>query len=327
MRPIISSTTTVVLLALFAGCEGESTVAEPQEPESQIEVADAGSAEQRPQEAVSFSGTPLYRPPVDPEQIASYDEAIDAIEKKSARSEDDYIELGFLYIAGNRFRDAIDAYTRGLEDHPDSFKLRRHRGHRYINVRELEKAIVDLNEAVELMGDTSSDVMEYRLDGSPNATYEHWVWYHVGLYHYLNENYGEAAEAYQKCIDTAINNTNLVGASDWLYNTFQKAGDPESAARVVAAISPDIETDRNHVYFQRVMLYKGMAQPGDILDIDKPEADWNGRDITIGYGVANWYKYNGDEETADKIYRAILQSPYWSAWAYVVTDRENARRN
>ena len=319
----------VAILLTVAGCgqdSGMPEVTRQAEPDAQSDPIDttASSAGMPIQEAVSFSGQALYRNTVDAEKLAEYDRLIAEIEMKSDLSEDDYIEMGRLYILGNRFQDAIAIYTRGLEAYPDSFKLRRHRGHRYINVRELGKAIVDLNEAVDLMGDTSSDVLEYDANGNPTGTYEHWVWYHVGLYHYLNEDFDEAARAYEKCAATAIDNKGLVGASDWLYNAYQKGGNLAEAKRVLDSIPEDIDADRNHPYFHRFMVYKGIEKPSDLLDVSKPADQWTGRDITLGYGIANWYKFNGDEETADKIYRAILQTPFWNSWAYVVTDKEQA---
>ena len=100
---------------------------------------------------------------------------------------------------------------------------------------------------------------------------------------------------------------------------------PEDAERVIAAIPADTDASPEYSYYKRVMLYKGLVEAADILDMDKPAGDWTGGDITTGYGVANWHKFNGDEETAQAIYDKILQSPYWSAWAYVVTDREQSR--
>ena len=260
------------------------------------------------------------------DQLADLTAQIEAIEAQPALSEDDYIKLGQLYIASNRFRDSIDLYTKGLREHPDSFRLRRHRGHRYINLRQLDRAIVDLREAVELIGDEHGDVLEYNMDGEATATYEHWVWYHIGLYHYLNEEWDEAAAAYQKCVDTAISNGNLIGATDWLYNALMKGGRSDDAESAIARIPVDIDTNREHPYFKRVMVYKGELDPTDVIDVDKPAADWTGFDITAGYGIANWYAFNGDGETAERIHGKILQTPYWNSWAYVVTDREYARR-
>ena len=40
--------------------------------------------------------------------------------------------LAYLY----HYKDAIRVYTEGLATHPDSYRLLRHRGHRYISIRK-----------------------------------------------------------------------------------------------------------------------------------------------------------------------------------------------
>lgn len=276
------------------------------------------------QEATSFSGKPLYRRKVDPARLAELEELIEALEQRRTRTEDDYIALGSYYISSGKFNDAIDAYTRGLIDFPESFKLRRHRGHRLISIRQLDKAAIDLNEAVELMGDTSSDSLQYDISGNLNGTYEHWVWYHIGLLNYLNGNYAAAAAAYEKCTQTATNNDILIGSVDWLYNAYQSNQEPAKATAALELISPDIDARTDQSYYKRVMLYKGVLEPAQLLDIDKPAEDWTVSDITAGYGVANWSRFNGDVVTAEKIYKKILATRFWSAWAYVVTDKEKS---
>ena len=169
-------------------------------------------------------------------------------------------------------------------------------------------------------------MLEYNAGGEPSATYEHWVWYHIGLYNYLNENWEEAAAAYQKCYDTAISNGNRVGATDWLYNALMKGGMDAEAEAALDRIPVDIDTNREHPYFKRVMVYKGEYLPSDVLMIDKPAGNWTGGDITVGYGVGNWYRFQGNDAMADEIHEKILETPYWNAWAWVVTDREASRR-
>lgn len=322
--PLIAASLIVLLLA--SGCTPEEpTRAEPAAA-PQREAPETPASDVRPTEGTSFRGGPLYRNPVAEDRLAELDGQIAPLESKSSLTEDEYIALGRLYIASNRFRDAIDLYTRGLEEFPQSFRLRRHRGHRYINVRELDKAIADLREAVDLIGTEHADALEFNAGGEATATYEHWVWYHIGLYHYLNEEWTEAAAAYRRCVDTATNNGVLVGATDWLYNAYMKAGMRDEAAAALEKIPPDLDTNRDHPYFKRVMVYKGVLDPSEIIDVDKPAADWTGFDITAGYGIGNWYRFNGDADTADMIHGKILETPYWNAWAYVVTDREFARR-
>ncbi len=76
----------------------------------------------------------------------------------------------------------------------------RHRGHRYITLREFDKAIADFNKAVELIEGTD-DIVEP--DGAPNAagiptsTLHTNIWYHLGLAHYLKGDFAAALLAYE----------------------------------------------------------------------------------------------------------------------------------
>ena len=308
----------------LAACAQESgdAVAERSVPGDVVASPAVDASYSQPIEGVSFAGTPLYRNEVSSERLAELEAQMAPLEASADLSEDQFITLGRLYIAANRFRDAVDLYGRAIADHPASFKLRRHRGHRYINLRELDNAIIDLREAVALLGSENADVLEYNAAGEPTASYEHWIWYHIGLYHYLNEEWDEAAAAYQKCVDTSISNPNRVGATDWLYNALRKGGRHQEADAAIALIPAEMDTNRDHPYFKRVMVYKGELPIEDVLDVEKPAEEWTGYDITVGYGIANWHAFNGDVASSERIHRKILATPFWNAWAYVVTDKQ-----
>ena len=282
------------------------------------------SEEARAVEATSFGGAPLYRYEVPVERRAEVYERIAALEAKADKSEDDYETLGYLYIEVGRFQAAIDLYTRGLEAYPASFRLLRHRGHRYLNTRQLAPAIADLERAVELIGDAHGDVVQYRLGGDAFGTYEHWVWYHIGLYHYLQGDHDAAAAAFARCIGTARIDQHLVGAIDWTYNSLIKAGRADEARAVLAQAPDRADIPSSYTYWERVRVYRGELDPETLLDPDKPGAQWDGREITTGYGVATWYASNGQTGRAQRIFDAILQARAWSSWAYVVTDREQS---
>lgn len=277
--------------------------------------------EARPVEATGFGGQVFLRMDVPEERAAEVLSEIAALEAQPTHAERDYIRLGELHASIGRFQDAIAAFGRGLEVYPDSYRLRRHRGHRLINVRELDRAIIDLTQALELMPETPDP--EIRLAGDAYGTYQHWIWYHVGLFHYLNADYGRAAEAYQNAVDTAPTEGLVIGSTDWLWNAAMRAGDEERAAAALTGLPETLPDAANQAYARRVQLYQGLVEPKDILDIEKPE--WTGGDITIAYGVANWYAFNGDEEMAERIYRRIVDTPFWSAWAYVAAERELTR--
>lgn len=277
--------------------------------------------ENRPVEATSFDGQPHFRMAVPEERAAGVLEQIAALEEQAARGELDYVRQGELYASIGRFQDAIAAFGRGLDAYPDSYRLRRHRGHRLINVRQLDRAFADLSQAVELMPDAPDP--EIRLAGDAYGTYQHWIWYHVGLFHYLSADFDLAVEAYQNAVDTAPTEGLVIGSTDWLWNAAIRAGDPERAAMALARAPETLPDAVNQAYARRVQLYRGEVEPGDILDLDKPE--WTGGDITTAYGVANWYAFNGDDATARRIYERIVDTPFWSAWAYVAAERELTR--
>ncbi len=272
------------------------------------------------QEAVSFMGEPLYRKTVDEVTLVKSDSIIQSVRARTELTEDDYHTIGLAHIMAYRFRDAIDNYTEGLEKYPDSFQLLRHRGHRYLNVRETEKAIADLMKADELIGDQYLDVMEYNSDGSQKGTFKFWVGYHLALYHIFNQQWEEAADAYRICLENAALPNNVSGASAWLYMVYQKMGESEKAEALIAPLDENFEGDQDYIYFRRIMLYQGRITPEDLMDLEKPVDQWTGREMTIAYGIADWYEQQGDTQKANEIYRNILETLHWNPWAYVVTE-------
>ena len=65
------------------------------------------------------------------------------------------------------FKRAIEIYSEGLLTHPDSSRLYRHRGHRYISIRAFDSAISDYEIAATLI-EGEEDTIEQ--DGAPGPT-------------------------------------------------------------------------------------------------------------------------------------------------------------
>ncbi|WP_139792310.1 tetratricopeptide repeat protein [Henriciella litoralis] len=283
----------------------------------------AADVEARPVEAISFLGEPLYRKEATSEQAEAARQAMERLQSGAVSSEDEYVEVGAALAGAGRYRDAIDAYSKGVEAYPQSYKLRRHRAHRYITTRQIEKAYADLLEAealVESKGET--DVYELK-SGKPHGTYAHWIAYHLGIYHYLHQDFAEAAEQFASCVETATDNDMLIGAVDWLYNAEMRAGEPEKANAALALVAEDIEADETYPYYKRVMIYKGVLSPDDVINLDKAEG-WNGRDATVAYGLASRMIAAGDDDAARQVLKDILDTSYWPIWAYVAAESDYA---
>ncbi|MDT0607623.1 tetratricopeptide repeat protein [Croceitalea rosinachiae] len=308
-----------LFIFLMVGCK-EKTISPPQQKETVSKIKD------KIVEATSFGGEKLFQREVDSTKLIKYKKRIDSVHAIGTLTELDYEVLGGYHIELNQYNKAIGVYTEGLEKYPNSYRLLRHRGHRYLNIRKLDKAITDLKKAEGLMNEVSAKDIEYYADGKPKGTFEFWIWYHIGLYHYLNQDFAQAAEAYKKCLSTAITSKNSVGATDWLYNCYQKNGNSKSAMALLETIPKDYDTDHNYVYFKRLMVYKGVLKPEELIAPEKPVSEWNGSEMTCAYGIGSWYLYNGDEATALKYYKNIVKTPFWNSWAFVVTDKELAIR-
>lgn len=272
-------------------------------------------------ETVSFSGQPLYAKPADSLAVVKSDSLIAAIRSKGTITEDDYIAIGRSLVGIGRFRDAVDTYTEGLGAFPKSYRLLRHRGHRYINLRNLDNAIADLNRAEELIRNEPEEVYEYDAVGNPGATYQHQIWYHIGLYHFLKRNYAEAAAAFEKSRATSHAGNDTAGASDWLYNSYMRAGEKEKAAAVAKPFTPDFAIDNKaYPYYRRLLLFNGMIQPAELVDEFKNISEMDLYEVTRLYGLANYYLYQGDTAHAQALYVKVLQSGEWPGFAYACAE-------
>ena len=128
--------------------------------------------------------------------------------------------LGYLW----RFNEAIAVLDQGVERWPDNAKIYRHRGHRYITVRDFPRAQADFEKAAALIAGQPDEIEP---DGAPNpagiprTTLAYNIWYHLGLAHYLQGNYAQALGAYEELLKTsaADNDDSIVAVTDWRYRS------------------------------------------------------------------------------------------------------------
>ena len=227
-----------------------------------------------------------------------------------------------------RYHEAIAIYTSGLEKHPNSPELYRHRGHRYISTRQLDKAIADFEKAAKLAENRSLEIEPDGLANKLNIPLSNLhfnIYYHLGLAHYLKGDFENAANVYKKCMTWSDNPDLKVATADWLYMTYQRLGQTGQADSLLAAIPTDWELVENDGYYNRIFLYKGLKNPEDLLDFSKTELDNQLNLVTQGYGVGNWHLYRGDTTTAFSIFDKILETDYWSAFGYIAAEAEVAK--
>jgi tetratricopeptide (TPR) repeat protein len=278
-------------------------------------------------EAISLLGDPLVRPALSDEARASLEQNLDAAQAaydNTPESADSIIWLGRRLAYLSRYRDAIEVFTRGAMAHPDDPRMYRHRGHRYITVREFDNAIRDLERATTLIRGAADEVEP---DGAPNAygvpvsTLHGNIWYHLALAHYLKHDFEAALPAWIEARRVSTNDDMLVATSDWLYMTYRRLGRDEEAAAVLEPIHADMTILENTAYHRRLLMYRGELPADSLMRADTNDPV---QLATYGYGVANWRLVEGDTAAADVLFRRIVEQPGWAAFGYIAAEAEIA---
>lgn len=280
-------------------------------------------------EAYTLDGKPLYRPEPPAEARAKLEANLAEAQARFDENPGDpenVIWLGRRLAYLGRYRDAVDVYSRGIDEHPDSFKLYRHRGHRYITLRRFDDAIADLEKASTLIQGVPDEIEP---DGAPNpagvprSTSHFNIWYHLGLAYYLKGDFENAARAYQECMKfSKSNDDSLVATSDWLYMIYRRLGRPDEAARVLEPIREKMDILENDSYHKRLLMYKGLLAPEALLDT-KEATDLDL--ATQGYGVGNWFYYHGDQTKAKEIFQRVVSGNAWAAFGFIAAEADLKR--
>ncbi len=222
------------------------------------------------------------------------------------------------------YQEAIAIFSEGIEKHPTDARLYRHRGHRYISVREYDKAIADFTEAVRLIEGTPNAIEP---DGMPNvkgipvsSTHGN-IWYHLGLAYYLKQDFDKALWAYEQALATSNSADNVVSTTHWLYMILLRLGREKDARDILNDISPNMPVIENFAYHQLCLFYKGD------WSLEKLVAENGGgpQGAGMAYGIANWHRYNGDRQTARKLLQEIIaKSDDWPAFGYIAAEADLA---
>jgi tetratricopeptide (TPR) repeat protein len=297
----------VLVLTLFGACA--------QQPSSESEAIAL------PEEDSIFT-TPLgktYPIPVSNEAaLANFEKAKTEFEA-NPKDVEALIWYGRRTAYLGRYRQAITIYTEGIKNFPKDARLYRHRGHRYISIRNYEAAIADLEKAASLIQGTTDQIEP---DGMPNAqniplsSLHSNVWYHLGLAYYLTQEYEKAYTAYIQCRESGDNYDNIVSSTHWLYLIQLRLGNPERADSLLAPIQKEGVVIENQSYADLCQLYKGWISPDTLLQA----SPGNPSNDAVNYGLANWYLHQGDSSKGIQLLEALVAGKAFTSFGYLAAE-------
>jgi tetratricopeptide (TPR) repeat protein len=282
-------------------------------------------------EAISLLGKPLFRQTF-PAEVQKEREELLRVARASYESNPNDADaliwygrrLGYL----GRYREAVEVFTEGVRKFPDDARMYRHRGHRFITLRQIDPAITDLQKADSL---TRGKPDQIEPDGLPNArniptsSLQSNICYHLGLAFYLKGDFDRALPVYRRCDQQALNANadRLVSTAHWLYMTLRRLGRVAEAEKVLDPISTSMDVIENIPYHKLLLMYAGEIAPEE-LEREGIATTTDG--VTILYGIANWYLYNGQPEKANVMFRKIVDGDQWAAFGYIAAEAELTRK-
>ena len=318
-------TATVLLTPLSIACDPAGNGSGDAAPAEAPDVAAAPLPEGA--EAISLLGEPLY-PTQAPDEVAARQAADVAAARADYDADPDdadaIIWLGRRIGYTGQYRDAIEVFSEGAARHPEDARMYRHRGHRWISVREFDRAIEDLSHAAALV---EGEPDEVEPDGQPNergiptSTLQSNIHYHLALAHYLKGDFETALQSYEDYFAVTTNPDQLVAISHWWYMALRRLGRDEEAAAVLEPITAELDVIENTPYHRLLLMYKGEIDADELWD---PESG-DPAGVAIAYGVAAWHLYNGRAEQAEEMFRRILEGTGWAGFGYIAAEAEIAR--
>jgi len=168
-------------------------------------------------------------------------------------------------------------------------------------------------------------------DGQPNklnkplSSTQFNVWYHLGLAHYLKGDFDLAEKAYLECLNVSDNDDLITATVDWLYMTYRRQGKTTEATKLLEKITDTMTIIENDSYLKRLNLYKGNLPVDSVLSVSDSSEDVDLVMATQGYGVGNWFLYNGDTTQAIGVFERVVNGRHFSAFGYIAAEADLAR--
>lgn len=264
-----------------------------------------------------------------------------------------HVYLGRLKAYLNKFQESLEAFNAGIEKNPESAHLYRHRGHRWITLRNFDRAIADFEKAIELVDGQPDEIEFYQPEveqdiaalilGRPEdvrpehvpitdeilhelrdtykSTLHSSIWYHYALAFYLKGDFARAAREFSISRDKSVDDDMIAASSDWLYMSLQRNGQADEAAALLSQLDSGMHIVEPS-YFRRLQMYRGELTPEQLLD---PASGDSQALVTQGYGVANWYLCNGRNEEAFSTMRDIIGLGREAAFGHIAAEVDLAR--
>ena len=267
-----------------------------------VAIPTALAAQARTRETLQYTSPAgvKYYSQVDTGSVARAEAAV----KRNPYNVDTLIALGVAQAGPRMMAEAVVTFTKVIQLAPNSAVGYRWRGHRYLSVRKVDSALVDLNKAVKL---------DSTIYGG---------WYHLGVAHFLRGEFAAAAAAFGTGRRYAPDDGEYIGCTDWWWMSAMRAGQSATALQALQTMRDSLTVGHATAYMQRIRLYKGQIQPTEVFT---PADTESVQVATLSFGLGNWYLVKGDTAKAKENFRRSVASGGWPGFGFMASEQELKR--
>ncbi len=260
-------------------------------------------------QAISFLGEALYQFEPTERALEGYNKAKLAYER-NPDNPDSLVRYGRFAVRKGDFIEGIKIFSEGIKKHPNNPVMYRRRGHRYISTRQIDKALLDFEKAVEL--NEKNPVNDYlTLD----------IWYHYGLAYFINRDFENAAKCYEKCFGLLDDAAAKVSVANWRYMSLARAGNTEGIQEILDPINDEMEAKGETMYKNLLLFYKGELTLEEVTA--RSTGGQSGQDSAFYFGIGNYYFVKGEIEKAKKYFKkASDDDDRWPGFGHIAAEKE-----
>lgn len=219
------------------------------------------------------------------------------------------------------FAEAVAIYTDGLRVHPNEPHLLRHRGHRYISLRDFPRAIADLTRAQQQVAGKPDEIEP---DGQPNArgiptsTLHSNIRYHLALAYFVTGDFARALPVWEEDARVARTLDQRVAATYWWVLTLAHLGRQQDVARVLAPVRADWDIIENGSYHQLLLWMKGEISEATLLERTGSSAL---AVQTVGNGIGQWHLAHGRAAEAKTAFERVLATGPAASFGFIAAEQ------
>lgn len=222
------------------------------------------------------------------------------------------------------FAEAVAIYSEGLRLHPNDARLLRHRGHRYISLRDFPAAISDLTRARDLVVGRADEIEP---DGQPNArgiptsTLHSNIRYHLALAHFVTGDLGTSAALWEEDAKLSPNVDQRVASTYWWVVSAALMGNSEVVRDALAPVRANWDVIENGSYHRLLLFFRGDLAEDALLSERSTALELQ----TIGNGIAQWHLAQGRRRPAETMLRRVLASGPSASFGYIAVEATAAK--